>query len=159
MNRKTLIISLLLIAIVATAETALIIKPLTGEEQAKALSQIGYAKVTKDSVFVYSHNDFLFSKNAIKDIRHIRYGELSETIVTAREDVNMTTCRVYPNPTQDMLIIDNADCETAHIFDITGQLLQSVSIQGDQTAVNVCSLPRGEYLLLLNTKTYKFIKQ
>ncbi|MBQ9440114.1 MAG: T9SS type A sorting domain-containing protein [Paludibacteraceae bacterium] len=159
MNRITLIIALLLIAIAAMAETALIIKPLTGEEQAKALSQIGYAKVTKDSVFVYSHNDFLFSKNAIKDIRHIRYGELSETIVTAREDVNMTTCRVYPNPTQDMLIIDNADCETAHIFDITGQLLQSVSIQGDQTAVNVSSLPRGEYLLLLNTKTYKFIKQ
>ena len=73
MKRKTFLISLLFVAIAAMAETALIIQPLNGNEQANALGQIGYAKVTPDSLFVFSHGDFLLSKSAIKDIRHIRY--------------------------------------------------------------------------------------
>ena len=52
----------LLLAVAASigiswAETALIIQPLTGNEQANALAQIGYVKVTPDSLFVFSHGD------------------------------------------------------------------------------------------------------
>jgi len=158
MKRKTLTILLLFVAIVTMAETSLIIKPLTGNEQANAFAQIGYVKVTPDSLFVYSHSDFLLSKIAIKDVRHIRYGEPNEA--TSIDDVqSATTCRIYPNPTQDMLIIDNADCEKAYIFDLNGRLLQTTPINGEHTSVNVTSLPQGDYLLLLNNQTVKFIKK
>ena len=157
MKRKLLIIPLLLVSIVTMAETSLIIQPLTGNEQANALAQIGYVKVTPDSLFVFSYSDFLLSKIAIKDVRHIRYGEPSEA--TSIDNVNMTTCRIYPNPTQDMLIIDNANCEKAYIFDLNGRLLQITPIDGEHTSVNVTSLPQGDYLLLLNNQTVKFIKQ
>ena len=73
--KKILLIPLLFVAVAALAETSLIVQPLSGDEQAQALSTIGYVKVTSDSLFVYSHSDMLLGKNAIKDIRHIRYGE------------------------------------------------------------------------------------
>lgn len=143
---------------ICTAETALIIQPLNGQEQANALAQIGYVKVTQDSLFVFSHNEFLLSKVAIKDVRSIRYGEPTE--VTSIADVqSATTCRVYPNPTQDMLIIDHANCDKAYIFDLNGRLLQTTLIDGESTFINVTGLPQGDYLLLLNNQTIKFIKQ
>lgn len=158
MKQKLLLIPLLFVTIVANAETSLIVQPLTGNEQAKALSNIGYVKVTLDSLFIYSHSDILLGKNAIKDIRHIRYGEKSG-ITTSIDNVNVTTCRIYPNPTQDMLIIDGANADNALIFDLNGHLLQSVALYGETATINVTALPKGEYVLLLKTQTFKFIKQ
>lgn len=158
MKRKLIILSLLFVAIAARAETSLIIQPLTGQEQANAFAQIGYVKVTHDSLFVFSHSDFLLSKIAIKDVRYIRYGEPNEATSIDAAQVS-TTCRVYPNPTQDMLIIDNANCEKVYIFDLNGRLLQTTPINGERTSINVTSLPQGDYLLLLNNQTIKFIKQ
>ena len=140
-----------------SAENSLIIQPLNGNEQANALAQIGYAKVTPDSLFVFSHGDFLLSKAAIKDIRHIRYGEPNEQ--QGIDDVqSATTCRVYPNPMQDRLVIENAEGEKVYIFDINGRLLQTANLLDGNATLNVSSLPQGEYLLLLNTQTVKFIK-
>lgn len=156
MKRKTFLISLLLIAIAAMAETSLIIKPLAGDEQANALAQIGYIKVTHDSIFVFSHSDFLLSKTAIKDIRQIRYGEQNQP--TGIGNVQSATCHVYPNPTQDKLVIENAEGEKVYIFDIHGRLLQTANLQNGNATLNVSPLPQGEYLLLLNTQTVKFIK-
>ena len=156
MKQKLVLISLLFVAIAAMAETSLIIQPLTGDEQANALAQIGYVKVTPDSLFVFSHGDILLGKNAIKNIRHIRYGEPNEA--TSIDDVQVTTCRIYPNPTQDMLAIDNADSDKAYIFDLNGRLLLTAAISGDHATIHVTSLPQGDYILLLNTQTYKFIK-
>ena len=158
MKRKTFLISLLFVAIAAMAETALIIQPLTGDEQTNALTKIGYVKVTQDSLFVFNYSDFLLSKIAIKDVRHIRYGEPNEQ--QGIEDVqSATTCRVYPNPTQDRLVIENAEGEKVYIFDINGRLLQTANLQDGNATLNVSPLPQGEYLLLLNTQPLKFIKQ
>jgi hypothetical protein len=158
MKRKLIFISMLFVTIAAIAETSLIIQPLTGTEQANALAQIGYVKVTQDSLFVFSHGDFLLSKVAIKEVRQIRYGEPNEQ--QGIDDIQVTTtCRVYPNPTMDRLIIDNANCEKVYIFDLNGRLLQTAPIDGERTSINVTSLPQGDYLLLLNNQTIKFIKQ
>lgn len=157
MKQKLALISLLFVAVTAMAETSLIIRPLSGDEHANALAQIGYVRVMPDSLFVYSHGDVLLGKEAIKNIRHIRYGEPNKQ--EGIDDVNVTTCRIYPNPTQDMLVIDNADSDKAFIFDLNGRLLQSVAIDGDHATINVTNLPQGDYILLLNTQTFKFIKQ
>ena len=158
MKRKLIFIPLLFVAIAMMAETSLIIQPLNSEEQTNALAQIGYVKVMKDSLSVFSYGNFLLSKIAIKDVRHIRYGEPND--VMGIDDVQATTtCRIYPNPTMDRLIIENANCEKAYIFDLNGRLLQTTSIEGEHTSINVTSLPQGDYLLLLNNQTIKFIKQ
>ena len=156
-NRLILLVCIILTVNSIFAETSLIVQPLTGNEQAQALSTIGYVKVKSDSLFIYSHGDILLGKNAIKDIRHIRYGEPTE--VTSIDNVNVSTCRIYPNPTQDMLIIDNSDADKAFIFDLNGRLLQTTLLYGEKATINVTALPQGDYILLLNTQTFKFIKQ
>ena len=158
MRQKLLIFPLLFVAIAVIAETSLIVQPLSGEEQAQALSTIGYVKVTSDSLFIYSHSDMLLGKNAINDIRSIRYDETSG-ITTSIDNVNVSTCHIYPNPTQDLLIIDNADSDKALIFDLNGRLLQTVAISGGHATINVTALPQGDYIILINTQTFKFIKQ
>jgi hypothetical protein len=158
MKRKLIFISLLFVAIAAMAETSLIIQPLAGEEQSTAISTIGYIKMTPESLYVYSHSDLLLSQTAIKDINYLHFWKSENA--TNFENVQATTsCRVYPNPTQDMLIIDNANCDKAFIFDINGHLLQTISIDRVQTSINVNSLPLGEYLLFLSNQTVKFLKQ
>ena len=148
MKRKLIIPCLLFVAIATMAETSLIVKPLTGEDQATALSTIGYIKMTPELLFVYSHSDLLLSKTAIKDINYLHFGVSNQA--TSFENVQVTTsCRVYPNPTQDMLIIENAISDKAYIFDISGRLLQTISIDGEHTSINVNFLPLGEYLLFL----------
>lgn len=157
MKRKTFFISLLFVAIASMAETALIIQPLNGDEQANALAQVGYVKVTADSLFVFSHSDLLLSTSAIKDIQYIRYGASNQP--TGIDDVQeVTTCRVYPNPTQDVLVIENAEGENAYIFDINGRLMQIANLYCGNATLDVNSLPQGEYLLVLNTQTVKFLK-
>ena len=161
MKQKTLLFLLLFGTMTTSAETSLIIQPLTGEAQVKALAQIGYIKQTPESLFIYSHADFLLGKAAIKDIRYIRYGERS-AITTGGDENNASAtpiCRIYPNPTQDMLIIEHAEAGSAHIFDLSGRLLQTANLQDGTTTIHVNDLPEGEYLLLINTQTYKFLKQ
>ena len=78
MKRKLIFIPLLFVAIAMMAETALIIKPLTGKEQSEKLSQIGYVKMKDGFVMVYSKDNALLTKTAIADIRHLRYGEYAQ---------------------------------------------------------------------------------
>ena len=153
----TLLLTLFFTIQISVAETSLIIQPLSGQEHVSAFAQIGYVKMTQDSLFVFSHSDFLLSKIAIKNVRYIRFGE-QKTATNIDDAQASTMCRVYPNPTQDMLIIDNANCEKAYIFDLNGCLLQTIPISGERTSISVTSLPQGEFLLLLNNQTIKFIK-
>lgn len=157
MKRETFILFFLITTKVAMGETSLVIQPLNEQEQVHALAQIGYIKVMQDSLFVYSHANLLLGKNAIKDVRHFRYGE--PTPITGIDNAEIAaTCRVYPNPTQDRLVIQNAHCETAYIFDMDGNLMQTNTINGEYALINVTSLPKGNYILLLGTQTVKFIK-
>lgn len=157
MKKKLIYLTLLVVSVSAMAETALVIKPVSGQEQATLLSQIGKLKLTNDSLFVYSHNNVLLGKNALVDVGRIRFGESSE--IMSIDDVTPSQCRVYPNPTHDMLMIDNADAERAHLFNLNGQLIETISILDEKACINITQLSAGEYLLLINSKVYKVIKQ
>lgn len=93
MKRKIIFITLLLVTLAAIAETALIIQPLTGEEQVNTLAQIGYIKVKSDSLYIYSQDDFLLSKNAVRDIRYIYYGDKTEIPTSIESPDNNDTQR------------------------------------------------------------------
>ena len=157
MIKKLTFLTLLIASIAAMAETALIIKPVSGQEQATLLSQIGKLKLTDDSLFVYSHSNVLLSKNALTEVGHIRFGEGGD--IMGIDDVTPTLCRVYPNPTHDLLMIDNADAEHAHLFNLNGQLIETISLLDGKASVNITNLSEGEYLLLINSKVYKVLKQ
>lgn len=58
--------------------------------------------------------------------------------------------KIYPNPTQDYISIDNADnlAVKANIYNVTGKLVLSSTLTGNDR-INVQELPAGNYILKL----------
>ena len=74
------------------------------------------------------------------------------------EDVNDTIVNmivVYPNPTQDLLIIRGIESQTLRIYDLQGRMLKTE--WGNQ--ISVASLSDGTYLLQIGTQVVRFIKR
>lgn len=61
--------------------------------------------------------------------------------------------QVYPNPTSDILNIklDKAQKSTFKIFDLAGKLVKESSSLDQTTEINISSLPKGIYIININT--------
>ena len=154
MKRTLFLFILSLMLISAQAESRLLIEPLSGSERVLALSQIGRIVAQRDFVFFYAKDNSVLAKLPTSEIRRISFN-------TPTEDVQLTatTMRVYPNPTQDALIVSGAEGTRLRVYNLNGELLIEQPVSGDETTVNVTSLPAGTYLLLTGNQVTKFIKQ
>jgi hypothetical protein len=66
--------------------------------------------------------------------------------------------RVYPNPVQDVLNIENGE-GMASIYNSMGQLIQQFSIVSNIYALNTASLPRGQYILTIVKENGDLVSQ
>lgn len=77
--------------------------------------------------------------------------------VIANRAINM-----YPNPAKDVLYIELKEQAQASIYNTSGQLMQSSSINNNNNAINIANLPKGLYYIQLNSNTVnatgKFMK-
>ena len=65
---------------------------------------------------------------------------------------------IYPNPATDQVTIEGIPNSTLRIFDITGKMIMTTTIQDNQETINISYLNSGIYFLELqdeNTKTVK----
>lgn len=92
---------------------------------------------------------------AVEPIRNIKKITFSSDEDTAVDNVSSETIVVYPNPTQDILMIKGVDYQTLRVYDMQGRLLKVES--GSQ--INVSSLAEGTYLLQIGTQVVRFIKK
>jgi len=76
-------------------------------------------------------------------------------------------CTVYPNPTNDFLVLKFDGALQSHysgsVFDLSGKLLQTIRIFGEQTLVPMKNLPQATYFLKVTSdkaeiQTFKIIK-
>lgn len=77
------------------------------------------------------------------------------------EDQQLENVSVYPNPSNGVFKIkhDYLVKETPYqIFDITGKLIQTGKLSGEQTHIDLIQVQSGVYLLNASGKTYKLIK-
>jgi len=158
MKQKLILFAAMLISSFAFAETSLVVFPLSEAEQATALANIGYVKLQDGSMSIYSKENVLLGQNQLSEVRKVTYEDRSVT-PTSLEENTSSSVMVYPNPTQDALVIKNADADVARVFNMNGQLLITTTIVDGSATLNVSSLSQGTYLLLLNTELVKFIKQ
>ncbi len=54
--------------------------------------------------------------------------------------------KIYPNPTTDVVIIASANLESYELYDITGKLMLTETVSGNDTQINLSSLQRGIYI-------------
>ena len=74
---------------------------------------------------------------------------------TAVEDVQSSNIVVYPNPTQDVLMIQGIEAQPLRVYDLQGRMLKNEN----GTQVQVTDLPEGAYLLQSGTQVVRFIKK
>lgn len=74
---------------------------------------------------------------------------------TAVEDVPSSNIVVYPNPTQDVLMIQGIEAQALRVYDLQGRML----LQAEGTQVGVGQLTEGTYLLQIGTQVVRFIKK
>lgn len=105
-------------------------------------------------ISLISSDGDVISKERISDIRSIIF--LSDhTGTTDIMDIPKYNIRIYPNPVQETLFIESANETNYKIYNIEGRCLMS----GEGNAINISSLTKGTYILLINNNTFKFIKQ
>jgi len=159
MKQKFLLVAALLISSIALAETSLVVYPLSEAEQATVLSSIGYVKLKDGQIFIYSKENVLIGYNQLSEVRKVTYEDRCITPTDLEVNTPSSSVLVYPNPTQDALVIKNADADVARIFNMSGQLLITAPLYDGCATLNVSSFSQGTYLLQLNTELVKFIKQ
>ncbi len=75
-------------------------------------------------------------------------------------DLEMLNLNVYPNPVQDVLMIDVDNEELMSIVDLTGNLLKKEILHVGHNEMTVTDLSTGVYMLRTESgQSMKFIKQ
>ncbi|MBE8725029.1 T9SS type A sorting domain-containing protein [Flavobacterium hungaricum] len=75
----------------------------------------------------------------------------SETCTLGLEESIFEKVVIYPNPTKDVLNIQNANLEKVNIYNVLGQLVKSFKLNSDNTVhtINLSELPKGVYYVYL----------
>ena len=74
-------------------------------------------------------------------------------------EVNKQVIQIYPNPTNGELHIKTPVRDTVSIYNLTGQLVKTVSLQSGDNVTDISNLPTGIYILKTTTGSYKVIKK
>jgi len=81
------------------------------------------------------------------------YCAVMAAIITSVDEItDYSEINISPNPANDVININlpayfSEDKTTFELFDINGKLLKSLSIQGNQTQINISELPSGVYII------------
>jgi hypothetical protein len=161
MKKTLLLLSFVTICFgVAKAELSLVVRPLSGSDCISALQKIGKLTYSGDSLLVYDAEQTLIYGELLTNVKHIRYSdEQTDPIVDAEQAFDDLQIIVYPNPTADVLYIDNAKDDTVRLYSADGRLLQVYKALGDRIELNISNYASGVYILVCNNKAFNIIKK
>ena len=146
----------------AMAEPSLVVKPLVGTECISALSTVGKLVYSGDSLYVYDKSQTVVFKDLLLNVKHIRFSDeqpSTPTDVENNQSDNTLKVKVYPNPTQDILMVENAQGDMLRLYTMDGRLLETQLLINGSAQVNMTNLPTGNYLLLSGNQSFQVIKQ
>ena len=135
-----------------TMATNLVIEHRSGAEEMQDIALIGRLVFVEDSIQLLDKEGNILATEPIANIKKICFEPSTETDVN---DTLVNTILVYPNPTQDVLMIQGAESPTLRVYNLQGSLLLTES--GNQ--ISVGHLPDGTYLLQIGTQVVRFIKR
>ena len=156
------LVGFLCLVMIAKAVPSLVVKPLSGKECITALGNIGKVVYSSDSLYVYDAMQELVFSDLLANVRHIRFSDEQPSTPTNLENTqgnNALQVKVYPNPTQDILMVENAQGNVLRLYTIGGQLVTIQPVNNGSAQVKMSDLPSGNYLLLSGNQSFQVIKQ
>ena len=134
-----------------TMATNLVIEPRSGTEKMQDIALIGKLVFVEDSIRLLDKEGNILATESIANVKKIYFAPTSTDV----NDTLVNTIFVYPNPTQDVLMIQGAESQTLRVYNLQGSLL--LTQWGNQ--ISVGNLPDGTYLLQIGTQVVRFIKK
>ena len=136
-----------------TMATNLVIEHRSGAEEIKQdIARIGKLIFVEENIQLLDKDGNILATEPIANVKKICFTPPTNTNVN---DTLVNTILVYPNPTQDVLMIQGAESQTLRVYNLQGNLL--LTQWGNQ--ISVGKLPDGTYLLQIGTQVVRFIKK
>ena len=151
-----------LMSIGMTAAVSLVVKPLSGEECMTALGLIGKITFVGDSMYVYDNEGVAVYGDLVKNIQHIRFADGQTSNPTKVENIlesSELSVKVYPNPTLDVLHVENASGEMVRLYNSNGQLVHQLRVRDGKVEMNMSGCATGNYILLCGTEAFQVLKK
>ena len=136
-----------------TMATNLVLEQRSGAEVLQDIATIGKLVFVEENIQLLDKDGNILATESIANVKKIQFATNG-----TNADVNYTvvhTIVVYPNPTQDILMIQGAESQMLRVYNLQGSLL--LTQWGNQIAVS--HLPVGTYLLQIGTQVVRFIKK
>lgn len=144
----------------AKAEISLVVRPLSGSDCISALQKIGKLTYSGDSLLVYDTGQTLIYGELLANVKHIRYSdEQIGPSVDNKQTSDYLEIAIYPNPTADVLYVDNVKDNTIRLYSTDGRLLQVHKASDDRVELNISNYASGVYVLICNKKVFNIIKK
>ena len=151
--KHTFILICVILCSLQTMATNLVLEQRSGAEVLQDIATIGKWLFVEDNIQLLDKSGNILATELIANIKNIQFATagISEDV----KDTVVNTIVVYPNPTQDVLMIQGIESQTLRVYNLQGSLLQTE--WGDQ--ISVSNLPDGTYLLQIGTQVVRFIKK
>ena len=151
--KHTFILICVILCSLQTMATNLVLEQRSGAEVLQDIATIGKWLFVEDNIQLLDKSGNVLAIEPLANIKQITFATagISEDV----KDTVVNTIVVYPNPTQDVLMIQGIESQTLRVYNLQGSLLQTE--WGDQ--ISVSNLPDGTYLLQIGTQVVRFIKK
>ena len=162
MKRFLLILGIFAMVGSAQAVPSLVVKPLRGAECITALGVVGKLVYSGDSLYVYDKAQTLVFSDLLANVQHVRFSDEQPSTPTNVENTqgeSTLQVKVYPNPTQEVLHVENAQSEVLRLYTMDGRLVGTQAVENGAAQVDMAELPAGNYLLLSGNQSFQVIKQ
>jgi hypothetical protein len=162
MKRLLLILGIFAMVGSAKAVPSLVVKPLHGAECITALGGVGKLVYSGDSLYVYDKAHTLVFSDLLANVKHVRFSDEQPSTPTNVENMqgeSTLQVKVYPNPTQEVLHVENAQSEVLRLYAMDGRLVGTQAVENGSAQVDMAELPAGNYLLLCGKESFQVIKQ
>ena len=158
MKKEITLLLLLLLSVVAMAEMSLVVRPMYDTDKIIALQKIGKLVYSGDSLLVYDNAGTRVYGDLFENVKHVRYSD-EEPQTPVETQYIASQIVVYPNPTADVLYIDNAEVGEVRLYTADGRLLQVVEAHEGRVAVDMSAYPAGTYVLFCSGEVFSVIKK
>ena len=151
--KHTFILICVILCSLQTMATNLVIEHLSGAEEMQDIARIGKLVFEGENIHLLDKSGNILATEPIANIKKIQFATNGTNADV--NDMVVHTIIVYPNPTQDVLMIQGAESQTLRVYNLQGSLL--LTQWGNQ--ISVGNLPDGTYLLQIGTQVVRFIKK
>lgn len=161
MKKTLLLLFFVAVGLQAKAEMSLVVRPLYEADHITALRSIGKLVYLGDSLYLYDTEQTLIYQEELGKVKHVRYSDELPPISVGDVETQYIASQmvVYPNPTADMLYIDNAEAGEVRLYISDGRLLQVIGASEDRVEINMSAYPVGTYVLFCSGEAFSVIKK